>query len=60
MECGWLGDETAVVMAITVFFVFLRCVVMCGFGRTFELTVSFGGVVWGSSLGHSARGVFFR
>jgi len=51
MECGWLGDETAVVMVITVFFVFLRCVVMCGFGRTFELTVFFwGGMVWDSSL----------
>ena len=49
MECGWLGDETAVAVVMTVF---LRCVVLCGFGRTFELTVFFWGgwFVWDSSL----------
>jgi len=48
MECGSLGDETAVVMVMTVF---LRCFVLCGFGRTFELTVFLGGgFCWDSSL----------
>ena len=40
MEYGWLGDETAMVVVMTVF---LRCFVLCGFGRTFELTVFLGG-----------------